>query len=125
MNLWLGVGRLGKDPELRGKEGGTAVCTFDLACETSFRTRDGEHKKHTEWVRIVVFGKQGEQCSKSLAKGSLAQVRGELRSRSYEKNGTKVWVTEVRADDVTFLSGKQPAQPVVDAGEYDDEHPPF
>ncbi len=100
------VGRLGRDPELRYTQGGTAVANFTVACDRSFK-KDGETKKDTTWMDIVCFGKRAEVCSKYLQKGSLVFVEGEIQNRSWESDGVKRHKTEVVAEEVKFLSKKE------------------
>lgn len=104
------VGRLTRDPELRYTPNGAAVCQFALAVDSGY----GEFKR-TDFINIVVWNKQGENCSTYLSKGKLALVEGRLQIRNYDnKEGRKVYVTEVVADTVRFLSpkGEQAAAPL-------------
>lgn len=103
MQRWIGIGRLTKDVELRQTSSGTAVAGFTLAV-------DG-YKDHTDFIPIVVWGKQAENCSQYLSKGKLAAVNGRMQVRSYEdSNGNKRVVTEVVAESVKFLSPKDKNQ---------------
>lgn len=104
MNKWFGIGRLTKDPELRRTATGKAVTSFTLAIDDGY----GE-KKTTDYVDIVVWEKAAESCSKYLRKGSKAAVEGKLKRRSYEKDGRKVYVWEIKADNVEFLDSKAEA----------------
>lgn len=96
------VGRLTHDPELRFTNNGTPVCQFSLAVDSGF----GDNKR-TDFINIVVWNKQGENCSTYLSKGRMALVDGRLQIRNYEnKEGRKIYVTEVVAENVRFLSPK-------------------
>lgn len=113
------VGRLVADPELRFTTSGTPVCQFRLAVDSGF----GDNKR-TDFINIVVWSKQGENCNTYLAKGRLALVEGRLQIRDYEnKEGRRVYVTEVVADNVRFLSPKneQGAAPL--GGGFSDSDP--
>ena len=119
------VGRLTRDPELRFTNSGTPVCQFALAVDSGF----GDNKR-TDFINIVVWSKQGENCNTYLSKGKLALVEGRLQIRNYDnKEGRKVYVTEVVADTVRFLSPKneQSAAPLgggfADGGSFDDGFP--
>ena len=102
LNRTMLIGRLTKDPELRYTNSGTPVCSFTLAVDSGF----GDNKR-TDFINIVVWSKQGENCSEYLAKGKLAAVEGRLQIRNYDdKDGNKRYVTEVVADNVRFLSPK-------------------
>lgn len=119
------VGRLTRDPELRYTPNGAAVCQFSLAVDSGY----GDSKR-TDFINIVVWNKQGENCNTYLSKGKLALVEGRLQIRNYEnKEGRKVYVTEVVADTVRFLSpkGEQGSAPLgggfADADPFNDGFP--
>lgn len=106
VNKAILVGRLGRDPEMRYTPGGQPVCNFSIATDAVWKDRDGNKQKRTEWHRIVVWGPQAEVCSKYLAKGREVYVEGEIQTRSYEKEGQKHYSTEIRAQQVQFLGGR-------------------
>ena len=110
LNKWSGIGRLGKDPEIKYLPQGTAVCNFSMACETSYKSGD-EWKKQTFWADIVVFGKRAESIIKYLNKGSMAYVEGRLQTRSWEVEGSKRYKTEIIGDQVIFLDNKKDKTP--------------
>jgi single-strand DNA-binding protein len=101
MNRVTLVGRLSKDVDLRYTGEGTPVATFTLACNRPFAGQDG--KKEADFIPVVVFKKQAENSANYLKKGHLAGVDGRIQVRSYEKDGRRVYVTEVIADSVQFL----------------------
>ncbi len=95
------TGRLGQDVELRHTTTGKAVATFSLA------VTDNYNREVTHWLNIVTWGKSAENCSAYLSKGSLVGVEGRIQTRNYEnKEGRKVYVTEIVADRVEFLDSK-------------------
>ena len=97
------VGRLTKDPELRYTPSGVAVATFTLAVNRQFTNAQGE--RDADFINIVAWRQLAELCANYLKKGSQAGLEGRLQSRSYDnKEGKKVFVTEVVADNVQFLS---------------------
>jgi len=97
------VGRLTRDPELRHTSSGRAVCQINLAINRTFTNQNGE--READFINVVVWDKQAENVSKYVAKGRLVSVEGRLQSRSYDdKDGKKVYVTEVIANSVQFLS---------------------
>lgn len=101
------IGRLARDPELRHTESGTAVANFTLAVDRRPRP-DGT--KEADFIRIVAWGKQGENCSNYLAKGRLVAVDGHLQVRSYQgQDGQSYTVAEVVAENVQFLSPRSAA----------------
>ena len=101
-NLVFLIGRLTKDPEVRYTSGTQmAVCTFTLAID---RPVKAGAEKQTDFPRVTVFGKQAENCERFLSKGRLVAVQGRLQTGSYtDKNGNKVYTTDVVADRVEFL----------------------
>src|SRR5699024_386293 len=104
INRTVLVGRLTKDPELKTSQSGISVVNFTLAVNRSFKSQDGQD---ADFINVVAFRKQAENVGQYLSKGSLAGVDGRLQSRSYEnKEGVRVYVTEVVADSVQFLEPK-------------------
>ncbi|WP_047155065.1 single-stranded DNA-binding protein [Aneurinibacillus tyrosinisolvens] len=102
INHVVEVGRLTKDPELRYTQQATAVCSFYLAVDRRVPNSQGE--READFLPVVVFGKQAENCAQYLKKGSQAGIDGRLQSRSYDnKEGKKVFVIEIVADYVQFL----------------------
>lgn len=97
------VGRLTRDPELRHTNSGMAVCQITLAINRNFSNQNGE--READFINVVVWGKQAENVSRYVTKGRLVGVDGRLQTRNYEdKDGKKVYVTEVVAANVEFLS---------------------
>ena len=106
INKTVLIGRLVKDPDTRVTNNGTVVSAFTLAVERTFKSRDGE--KETDFIPIVAWGKTAELCSEYLQKGNLAGIAGGIQTRSYEaKDGTKRYVTEVVAEEISFLTPKK------------------
>jgi single-strand DNA-binding protein len=106
VNKVILVGNLGKDPEVRFTNNGSAVARFPIATSEVWNDRDGNRQERTEWHNIIVWGKQGEHCGQYLAKGRQVYVEGSIRTRSYDdKSGNKRYVTEIVAQRVQFLGG--------------------
>jgi single-strand DNA-binding protein len=104
VNKVILVGNLGRDPELRYTQAGTAVANFTLATNESFTTKDGRREERTEWHRIVAWGKTAELCSQYLSKGRTVYIEGRLQTREWEnKEGQKQRTTEIVAQTVQFL----------------------
>jgi single-strand DNA-binding protein len=100
------VGRLTKDPELRFTPNGIAVTTFTLAVNRPFKNANGEQE--ADFINIVVWKKAAENVANYTSKGSLVAIDGRIQTRSYEnKDGQRVYVTEVVADSVQFLDTKK------------------
>ncbi len=102
------MGNLGQDPELRYTQSQTPVVTMSVAT-TDVRMVEGQRQEQTEWHRVVVWGKQAENCAKYLKKGRSVFVEGKIQTRSWEdKNGGgKRYSTEVVAQSVRFVGGGQ------------------
>ncbi|WP_346893563.1 single-stranded DNA-binding protein [Clostridium sp. UBA871] len=102
MNKVVVIGRLTKEPELKFTPGtGTAVCTFTMAVNRRFKK---EGQPDADFIPIVVWGKQAESTANYMSKGKLLSVAGRIETRSYEaKDGGRRYVTEVVADEVSFL----------------------
>ena len=105
VNKVILVGNLGADPELRYTSGGQPVCELRIATNESWNDKQGQRQERTEWHKIVVWGKTGENCSKYLSKGRQVYLEGRLQTRSWDdKDGNKRYTTEIIANDVQFLS---------------------
>lgn len=105
VNKAILVGRLGQDPELKYTASGTAVTNFSVATNDSWTDKSGQRQERTEWHRIVVWGKQAENCNKYLKKGRQVFLEGSIQTRSWEdQNGNKRYTTEIVAKLVNFLS---------------------
>ncbi|MCB2308858.1 single-stranded DNA-binding protein [Clostridium estertheticum] len=105
MNKAVLVGRLTKDPELNfGKGNGVAVTKFTLAVNRRFK-REGQPE--ADFIPVVVFGKQAEATANYMSKGRLVSVSGSIQTSNYEnKEGNRVYKTEILADEVDFLDSK-------------------
>jgi single-strand DNA-binding protein len=103
VNKVIIVGRLGGDPEMKAIGQGTTVTRLNVATSENWTGKDGQKQERTEWHRIVVWGKLAELCGKYLAKGRQVYVEGRLQTSSYEKNGVKMYSTEIVANTVQFL----------------------
>lgn len=107
MNKVILSGNLGRDPDIKFNAEGQAFGTLALATSEKWKDRDtGEAKEHTEWHRVVVNGRLAEICGEYLRKGSKILVEGSNKTRSYDKDGTTVYVTEVRASKMEMLDSK-------------------
>ena len=102
------VGNLGKDPEVRYLEGGTAVANFTLATSESFKGKDGNKVDRTEWHNIVLWRGLAEVAQKYLKKGNTVYIEGKLQTRAWtDKDGNKRYTTEIVGDNMTMLGGRK------------------
>lgn len=108
LNRVLLIGNLGADPEVRYTQGGSAVANFRIATTEVWNDRgSGERNERTEWHRIVVWGKQAENCGEYLKKGRTVFVEGRIQTREWQdKDGNKRYTTEIVANNVQFLGGR-------------------
>lgn len=119
MNNVVLVGRLTRDPELRTTPNGIATCQISLAVN-GLPNANGE--RTTDFINIVVWRRQAENVSKYCSKGSQIGVVGRIHTRSYDANdGSKRYVTEVVADNVTFLGSSNRST----SSQYVDETPDY
>ena len=116
------MGRLTRDPELRGADT-TPVCNFRIACDRDFKSKDGEYE--TDFIDVVVWRKLAENVAKYFTKGRMAVVDGRLQIRPWtDSEGNKRYSTEIVADHVYFGDSK-PAGKAENAAESDDFVPNF
>lgn len=105
MNKAFLIGRLTRDPELRYSSSNAAIVNFSIAIDRQYTSNDGQ--RQTDFINIVAFQKQAENIKKYIGKGSLVAVDGRIQTRNYEdKDGKRVYVTEVVADRVQFLDSR-------------------
>lgn len=107
VNKVILIGRLGKDPEIRHLDSGTAVASFSLATTESYRNKEGQRVDQTEWHNIVLWRGLAEIAEKYLKKGNQIYLEGSIRTRSWEdKEGNKRYTTEIVGNNMTMLGGK-------------------
>ena len=103
------VGRLTRDPELRVSQSNVAVANFNLAVNRPFTSKDGE--RGADFINIICFRKIAENVNQYVKKGSLVGIDGRIQTRNYEnKDGQRVYVTEVVCESVQFLETKNSVQ---------------
>ena len=104
------AGHLGGDPESHTFDDGNSVCNFSVATSEVWNDKkSGEKQERTEWHRVVATGKIAEICQQYLHKGSAVLVEGQNKTRSWEKDGAKVYTTEIVVGfngTVQFLGGR-------------------
>lgn len=108
MNKTILIGRLTRDPELRVTNSGVSVGNFSLAVDRKF-AKEGEQQ--ADFIQIVVWNKVAENVAKYLAKGSRVAIDGRIQTSNYDdKDGKKVYKTEVIAESVVFLDNKKKSE---------------
>lgn len=105
MNKAILIGRLTKDPELRSTSTGRNVCQFSIAVNRTYTNANGE--READFINCVVWDKQAENLVKYQKKGNQIAVDGRIQTRNYDdKDGKRVYVTEVLVNNVSFLDSK-------------------
>ncbi|MFT8477704.1 MAG: single-stranded DNA-binding protein [Liquorilactobacillus sp.] len=102
------TGRLTSDPELRYSASGTTFANSTIAVQRNFKNQQGEYE--SDFIRLTASGKRAETFANYFRKGSLLGISGEIRTGSYEKNGQKVYTTDVNINQLTFLESKSSSQ---------------
>lgn len=128
MNTWFGIGRATKDCEISTTSTGINVAKFTIAVDRKFKDADGN--KVADFINIVAWRGLADICGKYIKKGQQVGVKGELQIRSYDaQDGTKRYVTEIIADDVTLLGSKSDGETNTDTDSkivpIDDDDLPF
>ena len=109
INRVVMTGNLTRDPELRSLSSGTSVCSLRIACNTRRKGASGEWEDKPNYFDVTVWGAQGENCARYLAKGRPVAIDGRLEWREYEKDGQKRQAIDIIADSVQFLGGRDDA----------------
>ena len=108
INKAILIGRLGRDPEVRYMQDGTAVANFSIATSEEWKDKaSGEKREKTEWHRIVAFRRLGEICGEYLSKGRQVYIEGKIQTRDWEdKDGNKRYTTEIVASQMQMLGSR-------------------
>ena len=107
MNKVILIGRLTRDPELKTTTTGVSVTTFSIAVERNY-VNEETGQRDADFINCLSWRKQAENIARYCSKGSQIALEGRIQVRSYEdRDGNKRFVTEVVADNVTFLSPKK------------------
>ncbi len=98
------IGNLGGDPEMRYTPAGRAFTTFNVACNRTYTTPEGERREETEWFRVTAWSRLAELCNQFLSKGRRVYIEGRLSSRSWEgADGQKRFSLEIAANEMVLL----------------------
>ena len=113
VNKAIIIGNLGRDPEVRYSPAGAAVCNITVATTSSWKDKEsGEKREETEWHRVVFYGRLAEIAGEYLKKGRPVYIEGRLKTRKWQnKEGQDVYTTEVIADQMQMLGGRDDAEP--------------
>ena len=109
MNIFIGMGRLTRDPELKTTSSNIAVATLSIAIDRKYKNANGE--RQTDFLNLVCFRGIAEFVAKYFHKGDRISIVGTVQSRSYEaSDGTRRNVVEVVVDEAGFVDSKSGAQ---------------
>lgn len=111
MNKVILIGNVGGQPEIRKVSEESVVANFSLATSKSYKDRSGQRVEKTEWHRIVVWNQAARIVEKWVNKGDKLAIEGELQTRSYESNGEKKYITEVKCSNLQMLGSKPKQEP--------------
>ena len=106
VNKVILVGNLGADPESRESKSGSTIANLRIATSERTKDREGNWGDHTEWHRVVCFGRTAENVARFLSKGRQVYIEGKIRTRKWQdRDGNDKYTTEIVADQVRFLGG--------------------
>jgi len=107
INKVILVGTLGKDPEVRYSQSGSALTSVSIATNESWKDKNGEKQERTEWHRVKFFGKLAEIAGEYLKKGGQVYIEGSLRTEKYtDKQGVEKYSTDIIANEMQMLGGR-------------------
>jgi len=108
VNKVILVGNVGKDPETRFSESGTAIANLTIATTNRFKNKQGQNQEETEWHRVVAYGKLAEIIEKYVQKGKPLYLEGRLQTRKWtDKQGVDRYTTEIVAEQMQMLGQKE------------------
>lgn len=99
------VGRLTKKPELKFTANGTKYTQFSVAVQKKFKSQNGEYE--SDFISCLMWSTAAENFTKFTNKGSLVGIEGRIQTRSYDKDGKRVYITEVVAENFSLLESKK------------------
>lgn len=100
------IGRLTKDIEIRYTQNQVPVASFNLAVNRKFKNQNGEYE--TDFINCIAFNKTADLLKQYTKKGDLIATEGRIQTRNYEKDGKKVYITEIVVESIEFLQKKEP-----------------
>ena len=111
VNKVILIGNLGRDPEVRYATSGSAICNVTIATSRNWKDKtSGEKQEETEWHRVVFYDRLAEIAGEYLKKGRPVYVEGRLKTRKWQdKEGVERYTTEIVADQMQLLGGREGA----------------
>jgi len=111
MNIVILIGNLGAAPETKTFENGNQIARISLATNETYKDAQGERQKATEWHNVIIRGKMAEVAVNHLEKGSKISLHGKLKTRSWEQDGQKKYITEVYCWGFNFEDSREAENP--------------
>jgi single-strand DNA-binding protein len=113
VNKVILIGNLGRDPEVRYAPSGSAICNVAIATSRNWKDKTtGERQEETEWHRVVFYDRLAEIAGEYLKKGKSVYVEGRLKTRKWtDKDGVEKYTTEIIAQEMTMLGGREGGAP--------------
>lgn len=108
MNKVTLIGRITKDPEVKLTQNQTAFCNFTIAVDRRFKDQDGQ--RQADFINCVAWKQTAEFIRKYFQKGSRIGVSGCIQTRNFEKDGQKIFITEVLVEEAEFVESKNNSQ---------------
>ncbi len=105
MNKAILIGRLTREPELRTTGNATSVCSFTLAVNRRFKNAEGNYD--ADFINCVAWRNHAELIYKHVGKGDMLGIVGNIQTRNYEKDGSKIYITEVVVEEIHFVGSKK------------------
>jgi len=100
------IGRVGNDPDIKELDNGITIAKFSVATTEKWKDKSGETKEHTEWHKVVIFGRLSDVVKNYVSKGSLLYLSGKLKTNKYtDENGAEKYSINVVADTMKLLGG--------------------
>lgn len=118
LNKAIIIGNITKDPELKSLPSGIKVCSFSVATNRVWKDNNGQKQESVDFHNIIVFGKQAENTATYMKKGSQIAIEGRLQTRSWDKDGQKMYRTEIVAENVQFGNKSEKTQEKVEGEDH-------
>lgn len=107
LNKAMFIGNLTRDPETRYLPNGDAVTNASIACNESWKGKDGEKHEHVEYINLVFYKRLAEIAGEHLRKGAPVYVEGKMKTRKWQtKEGQDRYTTEIIVDQMQMIGGK-------------------
>lgn len=115
LNKWIGLGNVGRDPDIRSGADGKPIANFGIAVTDRYKDKTGAYNEKTEWINISCFGRLAEIVDEYVKKGALVYVEGKLKIDKWnDKNGVEKLSPKIVAENVVILTSKKQAEEVED-----------